>query len=80
MPLDDTTGSPPSQDWGLQRATGWRLRRCLGLKTCYLSGKSLWFKRAYHGERWITGPGEPVYVDYWVERDEFIKWNLRGRT
>ncbi len=82
MPLDDMTvqGSPPSQSWGLQNAQYWKLKVCLFPKKCFLSGKPLLWKRAYHGERWITGPGEPIVEHYWIEKHEFLKWNLRGRT
>lgn len=68
--------SPPSEDWGLQKAQGWKLKMCWIPKTCFLSGKKLWGKRAYHGIRIITGPGEPVIDDYWLDKFEFTKWQL----
>jgi hypothetical protein len=68
-----------SEDYGLNKATGWKLKLCWIPKNCFLSKKPLWGKRAYHGERWITGPGEPVFVDYWIEKTEFLIWNLKGR-
>ena len=64
--------SPPSQDWGLKRACGWKLKLCWTPKKCFLSGKDLWGKRAYHGENWITGPGDPVINHYWIEKNEFL--------
>ena len=76
---DEVQASPPSEDWGLNRARGWKLRFCWTPQKCFLSGKPLWGKRAYHGVRMITGPGEPVYEDYWISRDDFIIWNLKGR-
>ncbi len=70
-------GSPPSEDWGLNRARWWELKLCWMPKKCFLTGRSLWGRRAYHGERWITGPGEPVVEHYWIDRDEFMMWKLK---
>jgi hypothetical protein len=82
MPLDDLVqASPPSEDWGLNRAKGWKLKLCWTRpRACFLSGKPLWGKKAYHGVQVITGPGDPVYKDYWIKRSEFLIWNLKGRT
>lgn len=80
MPLDmSVSQSPPSEDWGLQRAVGWRLKLCWLPKQCYLTGKKLWGRYAYYGERWITGPGEPVMESYWIEKHQFLLWTLKGR-
>ena len=62
--------------WGVSRANGWKLVLCILPKTCFLSGKKLWGKRCYKGTRVITGPGEPVIEDYYVEKFEFMKWQL----
>ena len=59
---------PPSQNWGLQRASNWQLRFCWLPKRCYLTGKKLWCCRAYRGENWVTGPGEPLMLLYWIEK------------
>lgn len=78
--MSDVSQSPPSDDWGLSRARGWKLKLCWTRpRTCFLTGKPLWGKQAYHGVRTITGPGEPVYEDYWIEKNEFMLWNLKGR-
>lgn len=68
--------SPPSEDWGLKRAQGWKLKLCWTPKKCFLSEKALWGKKAYHAQRVITGPGDPVIEDYWLEKFEFMKWQL----
>lgn len=75
---DEVLQSPPSEDWGLKRACGWKLKLCWTPKKCFLSGKDLWGKRAYHGVRVITGPGDPVIDHYWIERNEFMIWQLKG--
>jgi hypothetical protein len=84
MPQDNSfnsevQNSPLSEDWGLRRANHWKLKLCWLPKKCFLTGKDLWGKFAYHGERWITGPGEPIVEHYWIEKTEFIIWNLKGR-
>lgn len=73
---DEVQASPPSENWGLRKATGWKLTLCILPKTCFLSGKKLWGKRCYKGTRIITGPGEPVIEDYWIDKHEFLIWNL----
>jgi hypothetical protein len=80
MPLDGFVSQEfLSQNWGLQRAQYWKLRLCWIPKKCYLSKKNLWCKFAYRGERWITGPGEPIVEYYWIEKTEFLIWNLKGK-
>ena len=75
----DVQQSPPSDDWGLKRVRGWKLKLCWWPRKCFLSGKPIWGKRAYFGVRTITGPGEPVYENYWIDKHEFMIWNLKGR-
>ena len=62
--------------WGLSRARGWKLVLCILPKTCAVSGQKLWGKRCYKGTRVITGPGDPVIEDYYIEKFEFMKWQL----
>ena len=77
MPLDEVTQAPLSEDWGLSRAKYWELKLCWLPKKCFISGKTLWGKRAYVGERWITGPGEPMVQTYWIDKFEFLIWQLK---
>jgi hypothetical protein len=71
--------SPPSEDWGLQKARNWKLKLCWTRpRNCFLTGRPLWGRYAYHSVRVITGPGDPVIENYWIERDKFIIWNLKG--
>ena len=72
--------APREDDWGFRKAQGWKLKLCWQPQTCFLTGKQLWGRRAYHGVRIITGPSDPVFDHYWVERDQFLFWNLmRGK-
>ena len=77
MPMDSVIGSPPSEDWGLTRATGWHLHFCLLPRQCFLTDRKLWLERCYKGTRMITGPGEPVFVDYYIDKFEFLIWQLK---
>jgi len=79
MPLDSTvTQAPRTEDWGLNRARGWKLKLCwTSPQTCFLTGKQLWGRQAYHGVRMIDGPGDPVINSYWIEKNEFIIWQLK---
>ncbi len=79
MPMDDTVQcAPRHEDWGLNRVNDWQLALCWMPKECFLTGKKLWACHAYHGTRLITGPGDPIVDHYWVDRDEFIIWKLKG--
>lgn len=78
---EDVPHSPPrTDDWGLNQVQNWSYKFCWRPQTCFLSGVRLWFRRAYLGTRMITGPGDPVYTDYWIDRDEFILWQIKGNT
>lgn len=74
---DVPMSSPPTEDWGLNRASWWELKLCWLPKKCFLTGRSLWGQRAYHGERWITKSGEPIVEHYWIDRNEFVMWQLK---
>ena len=71
--------APRYEDWGFGRAVGWKLKFCWFPKICFLTGKILWGKHAYHGARLIMGPGEHIYDQYWVEKNEFIITRLKGK-
>lgn len=80
MPLDNLVDQAPrSQDWGLQNAGNWHLHFCMWPRRCFLTDKSLWLKRCYKGRRRIRRDIEFVFDDFYIEKAEFIFWNLRGR-
>ncbi len=66
------------RNWGLNRAKAWELKLCWLPRTCFLSGQQLWGQQAYHGVRWIHGPGEPEEEEYWIAKNEFVIWKLKG--
>lgn len=74
---DEVQQSPLEEDWGLNKVQNWKLKLCWLRQTCFLTGKQLWGRWAYHGVRMITGPGTPVYDHYWIDRNEFVIWNLK---
>jgi len=77
MPMDSVTQSPPSEDWGLTRIFDWHLHFCWLPSKCFLTNKNIWLKKCYKGTRMITGPGEPVFIDYYIDKFEFLIWQLK---
>jgi hypothetical protein len=78
MPMDSVTQEPKSQEWGLFQVSNWHLHFCLWPRTCYLTGKRLWFKQCYKGARQVRYYTFVNYA-YYIEKAEFIFWNLRGK-
>jgi len=78
MPEASVTQKSRSQDWGLGRIRNWKLVLCILPKICFLTGRRLWGKRCYKGTRMITGPGEPVIENYYIDKFEFLIWQLKG--
>lgn len=48
-------------------------------RKCYISGKSILFKRAYRQTAMWTGPGTPVFDYRWYDKDEFLLAKLKGK-
>ena len=71
------TQSPRSEDHGLSRVFDWHLHFCWLPSKCFLSDKNIWLKKCYKGTRIITGPGEPVTIDYHIDKYEFLLWQLK---
>ena len=86
MPMDDLTDvvsqSYRSTDWGIHRVNDWHLHFCLWPRRCLYTDKTIWFKYCYKGSRSIEGlAGEkPLVVEYYIDKVEFIIWNLKGKT
>jgi hypothetical protein len=79
MPLDSLVQqSPRTEDWGLSKVQTWTLKRCWRPQTCFLTGKQLWGKKAYYGVRMITGPGTPIMEPYWIDKKEYLFWQIKG--
>jgi hypothetical protein len=68
---------PPEKDWGLNRVKYWDLKLSLFPRKCYLSGKNIWGKYAYYGYRYLHGPDEPIVQRFWIDKHEFLIWQLR---
>lgn len=47
-------------------------------RRCAISGKWVWIKPAIRVRRMITGPGDPVIIDHWVEAKTFTFQSLKG--
>ena len=74
MPLDNSFDTVQI-NWRLLRVTKWKLRLCWRPQTCSLTGKKLWGKQAYYGERYGEY-GETITEPHWIDRDEFLLWQL----
>jgi hypothetical protein len=46
---------------------------------CDLSNKLIWFKVAYKGTAMFTGPGNPVFDNRWVTKEDFLFARLKGK-
>lgn len=75
--IDQVQASPRNEDWGLNKVKNWKLKLCWKPHTCFITGKQLWGKYAYHGTRLITGPGIPLEDHYWVDKLEFVIWQIK---
>jgi len=77
--MDDLVDLEP-QEWGLYRVNNWKLQLCRLPRKCYLSGKSLWGKQCYKGSRQVREDiNLVVHGNYYIEKLEFIIWNLKGK-
>jgi hypothetical protein len=57
----------------------WKSKFALWPQRCVISGRCIFFETAYQGTAIYTGPGEPVYEHHWIEKNEFLLWNLKGK-
>ncbi len=76
MPLDNSFDRADVRAWELKRAVNWQLKYAFRPHHCHLTGKRLWFTWAYRGTYMISGPGEPIVDRIWVDRTEFLVWQL----
>jgi hypothetical protein len=77
MPLDSQfNNAARQQHWELSRSVGWKLKFCIFPQKCFLTGKLLWLRRAYNGGSLIVGPGGAFLNNYWLDKNEFLIWNL----
>ena len=80
MPMDDLVDQEPrSQEWGLFQVKNWHLHFCLWPRICYLTGKNIWLKQCYKGTRQIRQDMNLIEDAYYVGKNEFIIWNLKGK-
>lgn len=54
----------------------WRERFIWWPKKSHVSGRRIWFKRAWYGTKLIAGPAgtTPVKIERWLTDDEYM-WN-----
>lgn len=64
--------------WFYQRAE-WKEKFALLPRRCDISNKWIWGWH-YHGSRFITGPGDPVIISIWNDRNEHLIYRLKEMT
>lgn len=79
MSLLHTLISNDHRTYNLRNIAKWKLQFNIWPRRCRLSNKLLWLTYSYKGVRMITGPGESIFYNYYIEKSEFILWNLRGK-
>jgi len=67
-----------SYDGFKDHCIGTQLKYVLIPKTCHISGKRIWFEKAYRQTAMWTGPGEPAFDYRWYNKDEFLVAKLKG--
>lgn len=55
----------------------WKYKFALWPRRCARSNNWIWLKRAYHGHRWVAGPGEPILISSWLTPEEFTMFQLQ---
>lgn len=69
---------PRDANWGLNQVRDWHVHFCMIPRTCFITGRRLWTENCYTGTRVITGPGTPIIDTYYIDRFEFVIWQLKG--
>jgi hypothetical protein len=64
-----------SKERFLERAS-WLLQFAWWPKRCIRSGRRIWLHRAYCGTWTLTGPGDRVFIRYWMTRNEYLIYLL----
>ena len=73
MPQDQVQSYDPFYD---RMMIGAQLKFAWLPKTCHISGKRIWLKKAYRMTRMITGPGDTVFEYRWHDKNAHIIWQL----
>lgn len=83
MPLDNSFGNDyywiEHQSFYLNLCT-WEIARSWFPKRDALTRRWLWLKPVMKGIRIISGPGTPVIETYWLDKDEYFIWKLKGNA
>ena len=78
MPIPDKIqGYEPDRWMFNNRRIGKQTKLSIWPRRCYLSGKSIWFKKSVRVTSMVTGPGDPVFQDYWCDPHEFLIYEMK---
>jgi hypothetical protein len=76
MPIPDKVLS--DNEWMfVKRRIGKQYKISLLPRKCFLSGRSIWFKRSIVTTSMITGPGDPVIETFWCDPTEFLMFEIK---
>ena len=80
MPLDNLFDRLDSEleEYRWRVRADWTLRFCLWPRRCAISGRRIWLKQGYRGTNWLTGPGDPIPLERWHDKDYHLVWLLEG--
>ena len=53
------------------------LKLCVWPRKCCVSGRWMYFERAYKTTRTWTGPGTPIQEHRWYARHEYLMWMIK---
>lgn len=77
------TGLSPLPNWFTSDLSDqrlkWRRKFFLLPKRSDQSGKYIWLRKGWYGYRWITGPGEPIRLEYWMSDKEYMWFRINGK-
>ena len=77
MPIPDKIHVVDIDTWMfVNRRIGKQEKVSLLPRRCYLSGKSLWFRKSIKVTGMVTGPGEPVFQSFWCDPNEFLIFEI----
>lgn len=77
MPLDTLILQVKDRDWK-NHCIGWEFKFSLLPRRCHYTDKNIWLKWSYKGTAMWTGPGDPIFENRWIEKNQYLLEKLKG--
>ncbi len=61
-----------------RRCVGWERKVSFLPRRCFYTNKLIWLKSAYRGLSFITGPGETLFEERWVDSKQYLLLKISG--